>query len=140
MELEVLEMSLSDPCLIRSQGPTRGTVVRVGMPLVHYYLEFFEGRCRPNTCWPPPMTCRLFHRALEAIRWDEPADVLSFITAQRTGRTSDQLPVVDPGTELAGVATSTGARRLSIISGFLALSPATGDITANPVPPGPHTP
>ena len=44
-----LEMTLFDPCLIRSRGPSRELVVRLGMPLVDDYLEFLEGRCRPNT-------------------------------------------------------------------------------------------
>ncbi len=43
-----LEMSLSDPCLIRSRGPSGEPVVRLSMPLVDDYLEFLEGRCRPN--------------------------------------------------------------------------------------------
>jgi len=42
-------MSLLDPCLIRSQGPSGQVVVRLGVPLVDDYLEFLEGRCRPNT-------------------------------------------------------------------------------------------
>lgn len=42
-------MSLSDPCLIRSRGPSGEPVLRLGMPLVDDYLEFLEGRCRPNT-------------------------------------------------------------------------------------------
>jgi hypothetical protein len=45
-------MSLSDPCVIRSHGPSGEPVVRLGMPLVDEYLEFLEGRCRPNTCSP----------------------------------------------------------------------------------------
>ncbi len=42
-------MSLSDLCLIRSRGPSGEPVVRLGMPVVDDYLEFLEGRCRPNT-------------------------------------------------------------------------------------------
>jgi integrase/recombinase XerD len=65
------------------------------------------------------------------------ADVLGFITAQRTGR-SDAAIVhgIDAGEESGGVATSTVARRLSIISGFFAYLQVRGDITANPVPRG----
>ena len=40
------------------------------------------------------------------------------------------------GAEPGGVATSTVARRLSIVSGFFAYLQARGDITANPVPRG----
>ncbi|MGZ8801874.1 MAG: tyrosine-type recombinase/integrase [Mycobacterium sp.] len=65
------------------------------------------------------------------------ADVLGFITAQRTGRASIvAVQPVDGTTASAGVSTSTVARRLSIISGFFAYLQARGDITANPVPRG----
>ena len=36
-------MSLSDPCLIRSRGPSGESTVRLGVPLVDDYLEFLEG-------------------------------------------------------------------------------------------------
>ncbi len=49
-------MSLSDPCLIRSRGPSGEPVLRLGMPLVDEYLEFLEGRCRPNTVLAAPTT------------------------------------------------------------------------------------
>jgi site-specific recombinase XerD len=62
---------------------------------------------------------------------------LGFITAQRTGRSSERLlQSVDVNGEPAAVATSTVARRLSIISGFFAYLQARGDVTANPVPRG----
>lgn len=65
------------------------------------------------------------------------ADVLGFITARRSGRRDTA--VVQPvaaGQEAAGVAISTVARRLSIVSGFFAYLQARGDITANRVPRG----
>lgn len=66
-----------------------------------------------------------------------PADVLGFITAQRTGRRyAAMVQPVDAAQEPTGVATSTVARRLSIISGFFTYLQARGDITANPVPRG----
>lgn len=128
-------MSLLDPCLIRSQGPAGQLVVRLGMPLVDEYLEFLEGRCRPNTVLAAAYDLRVFfavvHKPAAAVG---PADVLGFITAQRTGRsTAIGVQVVE---EAAGVATSTVARRLSIISGFFAYLQARGDIDANPVPRG----
>ena len=65
------------------------------------------------------------------------ADVLGFITAQRTGRRdATMVQPVDAEHESAGVAISTVARRLSIVSGFFAYLQARGDITANPVPRG----
>jgi len=131
-------MSLLDPCLIRSRGPSGELVVRTGMPLVDEYLEFLAGRCRPNTVLAAGYDLRVFFgvvgKTAEEVR---PADVLGFITAQRTGRSSGAgLQAVDAGEQSIGVASSTVARRLSIISGFFAYLQARGDITANPVPRG----
>ncbi len=48
------------------------------------------------------------------------ADVLAFITAQRTGRSGDHgvLQPVDLGDEPGGGSAATVRRRLSIVSGF----------------------
>ncbi|HEX5543383.1 MAG TPA: tyrosine-type recombinase/integrase [Micromonospora sp.] len=131
-------MSLLDPCLIRSRGPAGEPVVRLGMPLVDDYLEFLQGRCRPNTVLAAAYDLRVFFAVV-----DKPpaavtsADVLGFITAQRTGRDSlDAVQLVPGGQEPAGVATSTVARRLSTISGFFGYLQARGDVAANPVPRG----
>ncbi len=131
-------MSLSDPCLIRSQGPSDEPVVRLGMRLVDDYLEFLDGRCRPNTVLAAAYDLKVFFGVVaktpEEVR---PADVLGFITAQRAGRAVVQvLQPVDPADGSAGVATSTVARRLSIISGFFAYLQARGDVATNPVPRG----
>ena len=129
-------MSLFDPCLIRSRGPSGQVVVRLGVPLVDDYLEFMEGRCRPNTVLAAAYDLRVFFRVVAKPPAEVvPADVLGFITAQRTGRsgTAGLHPVED---EPGGVATTTVARRLSIVSGFFAYLQARGDITANPVPRG----
>jgi len=131
-------MSLLDPCLIRSRGPCGQVVVRLGMPLVDDYLEFLEGRCRPNTVLAAAYDLRVFFGVVDKPAAEVcPADVLGFITAQRTGRLEGQrLQPVDPGDDPGGVATSTVARRLSSISGFFAYLRARGDIDANPVPRG----
>ena len=134
-------MSLFDPCLIRSRGPSGQVVVRLGMPLVDDYLEFLEGRCRPNTVLAAGYDLRVFFGVVDKPAAEvRPADVLGFITAQRTGRTGcieeQRLQPVDPAEESGGVATSTVARRLSIISGFFSYLLARGDIEANPVPRG----
>jgi integrase len=64
-------------------------------------------------------------------------DVLGFITAQRTGRSNGaRLQPVETGLEHGGVATSTVARRLSILSGFFSYLQARGDVASNPVPRG----
>jgi integrase/recombinase XerD len=66
-----------------------------------------------------------------------PADVLGFIPAQRSGRSGGAvLQSVDTAEESSGVATSTVARRLSIVSGFFSYLLARGEVTANPVPRG----
>jgi integrase/recombinase XerD len=131
-------MSLSDPCLIRSRGPSGEAVVRLGMPLVDDYLEFLAGRCRPNTVLAAAYDLRVFFGVVGKPPADvEPADVLGFITAQRTGRGDDRvLQPVLRAEEGGGLATSTVARRLSIVSGFFAYLQARGDVSANPVPRG----
>jgi site-specific recombinase XerD len=64
-------------------------------------------------------------------------DVLGFITAQRTGRSDGaRLQSVETGLDHGGVATSTVARRLSILSGFFSYLQARGDVASNPVPRG----
>jgi integrase/recombinase XerD len=67
-----------------------------------------------------------------------PADVLTFITAQRTGRVGEHgaLQPVDVDRGAAGVSTSTVRRRLSIVSGFFSFLHARGDVAAKPVPRG----
>jgi integrase/recombinase XerD len=67
-----------------------------------------------------------------------PADVLAFITTQRTGRTSEHgaLQAAGPGDEPAGASAAAVRRRLSIVSGFFAFLQARGDVAANPVPRG----
>lgn len=90
-------MSVSDPCLIRSRGPSGEPVVRLGMPLIDDYLEFLEGRCRPNTVLAAAYDLRVFFGFVGKPPGEVCAgDVLGFITAQRSGHASDRLlqPVV----------------------------------------------
>jgi site-specific recombinase XerD len=131
-------MSLSFPCLIRSRGPSGEAVVRLGMALVDEYLEFLDGRCRPNTVLAAAYDLRVFFGVVGKSPAEvRPADVLGFITAQRSGLARGRpLRSVGPVGQSGGVAVSTVARRLSIISGFFAYLQARGDITANPVPRG----
>jgi integrase/recombinase XerD len=119
-------------------GPSGEPVLGLGMRLVDEYLEFLEGRCRPNTVLAAAYDLKVFFTVVAKPPAEvAPADVLGFITAQRTGReNSAVVQPVDAGEENRVVATSTVARRLSIISGFFAYLQARGDITANPVPRG----
>jgi len=135
MELEALKCLSPDRCLMRLRGPSGEPVVRLRMPLVDDYLEFLEGRARPNTVLAAAYDLRVFFTVVAKPAGEVvPADVLGFITAQRTGQRSER--VLQPVEEPKGVATSTVARRLSIISGFFAYLQVRGDITTNPVPRG----
>jgi len=68
--------------LIRPHGQP---LVRLGVPLLDEYLEFLSGRCRPNTVLAVAYDLKVFFtvvgRSPERVR---PADVLGFMTAQRT--------------------------------------------------------
>jgi site-specific recombinase XerD len=61
------------------------------------------------------------------------ADVLGFITAQRTGGDGRRLRSVDTD---SGVSSRTVRRRLSSVSGLFAYLHARGDVASNPVPRG----
>src|SRR6266496_4681314 len=126
----------------RLAGPGAGSgelAAVAGVPLAEVYLEFLAGRCRPNTVLAAASDLKVFFTVVakppEQVR---PADVLAFITAQRTGRTGERgvLQPVDPGREPGGVSAATVRRRLSIVSGFFAFLQARGDVAANPVPRG----
>jgi integrase/recombinase XerD len=114
-------------------------VARTGVPLADVYLEFLGGRCRPNTVRAAAYDLKVFFAAVgkppDQVR---PADVLAFITAQRSGQAGERgvLQPVKAGDGPGGVSAATVRRRLSIVSGFFAFLQARGDVTANPVPRG----
>jgi hypothetical protein len=87
VEKEVVQIPALDACLTRSRGPSGEPVLRLGVPLLDDYLEFLAGRCRPNTVLAAAYDLRVFF-TIVAKSPDEvcAADVLGFITAQRTGR------------------------------------------------------
>ena len=112
--------------------------MRIGVPLADVYLEFLNGRCRPNTVLAAAYDLKVFFevvaRPADQVR---PADVLGFITAQRAGRAGSRaLQGVRGLGESGGVSAATVRRRLSIVSGFFAFLQARGDVAANPVPRG----
>jgi hypothetical protein len=80
-----------------------GLAAVVWVPLAEVYLEFLAGRCRPNTVRAAASDLKVFFtvvaRPPEQVR---AADVLAFITAQRTGR-SGQLPAPATGDDSLGV-------------------------------------
>lgn len=131
-------MSVWLPCVIRSRSTVGEPVVRLGLPPVDDYLEFLEGRSRRNSVLAAAYDLKVFFgvvaKAPEQVR---AADVLGFITSQRTGHADPQVVAqVGDADECGGVAISTVARRLSTVSGFFAYLQARGDIAANPVPRG----
>ena len=132
-------MSGLDACLTRSRGPSGEPVVRFGEPLLDDYLEFLAGRCRPNTVLAAAYDLKVFFTVITKAPAEVcAADVLGFVTAQRTGRVGDPAVVqgLEDGGGVGGVSTSTVARRLSVISGFFAFLQIRGDVGMNPVPRG----
>ena len=129
-------MHAGDSRPVCSRDRSDGLVVRAGVPLADVYLEFRGGRCGPNTVLAAAYDLKVFFTVVakppEQVR---PADVLSFITAQRTGRASEHgaLQPVDPGHEPCGVSGATVRQRLSVVPGFFAFLQAPGDVAANPV-------
>jgi hypothetical protein len=97
-------------CVVRSRDRFGGLVVGVGVPLADVYLEFLGGRCRPNTVLAAAYDLKVFSTVVgkppDQVR---PADVLAFITAQRTGRAGEHgvLQPVDPGGAPAGVSSAS---------------------------------
>jgi integrase/recombinase XerD len=138
VEKEVPQMPALDACLIRSRGPSGEPVLRLGVPLLDDYLEFLAGRCRPNTVLAAAYDLRVFFTVV-AKAPDEvcAADVLGFITAQRTGGVGAGAVVQSADVDGdSGVSTTTVARRLSTISGFFSFLQVRGDVGMNPVPRG----
>jgi hypothetical protein len=77
------------------------------MPLVDDYLEFLEGRCRPNTVLAAAYDLKVFFTVVAEPPADVvAADVLGFMTAQRTGRRD--AAVVQPVADEEPVAASRG--------------------------------
>jgi integrase/recombinase XerD len=120
--------------LTRSRGAAGETVVRLGVPLLDEYLEFLAGRCRPNTVLAVAYDLKVFFAVVKKTpRRVLPADVLGFMTAQRTGG-DGRLQVAEAGA--AGVSARTLRRRLSSVSGLYGFLLARGDVSVNPVPGG----
>lgn len=127
-------MNWVDLCLQRSRNATGDLVVRLGVPLLDTYLEFLSARSRPNTVLAVAYDLKVFFSAVgKAPARVTAADVLGFVTAQRTGTELGRLQLVGDG---VGVSARTLRRRLSSVSGLFAFLLARGDVTVNPVPRG----
>jgi integrase/recombinase XerD len=138
VEKEVPQMPALDACLTRSRGPSGEPVLRLGVPLLDDYLEFLAGRCRPNTVLAAAYDLKVFFTVVAKAPGEVcAADVLGFITAQRTGGVGAGAVVQSLDVDGdSGVSTTTVARRLSTISGFFAFLQVRGDVGMNPVPRG----
>ena len=79
-------MAVADPPLIISVDAAGRPLVGLGVPLLDEYLEFVAGRCRPNTVLATAFDLKVFFDVVgKAPAEVTAADVLGFITAQRTG-------------------------------------------------------
>jgi integrase/recombinase XerD len=117
----------------RTQNAAGDLVVRLGVPLLDQYLEFLGGRCRPNTVLAVAYDLKVFFSVVgKPVRRVRAADVLAFMTAQRTGG-EGRLQVAQSG---SGVSARTLRRRLSSVSGLYGFLHARGDVSVNPVPRG----
>jgi integrase/recombinase XerD len=125
------------PCLIHLHDPSGGPVVRLGVPLLDDYLEFLSGRCRTNTVLAVAFDLKVFFTVVDKpLELVCPADVLGFMTAQRTGQPSLSPQLQPVASQLRGVSTRTVRRRLSSVSGLFAFLHVRGDVATNPVPRG----
>jgi integrase len=126
---------LFDLCLIRP-GARAGELPVLGVPLLDDYLRFLSGRCRPNTVLAAAFDLKVFFTVVDKKPADvRSADVLAFVTAQRTGRPSID-GALQPVDDNEGVSLRTVRRRLSIVSGLYLFLHARGEVPANPVPRG----
>jgi integrase/recombinase XerD len=110
-------------------------VIRLGQPLLDDYLEFLSGRCRPNTVLAVAFDLKVFFTVVgKHPRRVRSADVLAFMTAQRTGEPISGRPVLAVDAGPAGVSTRTLRRRLSSLAGLYGFLQVRGDVATNPVP------
>jgi integrase/recombinase XerD len=127
-------MPVTSVCLTRSRNAAGDLVVRLGIRLLDEYLEFLAGRCRPNTVLAVAYDLKVFFTMVaKSPRRVRPADVMAFMTAQRTGG-EGRLQVTGKGE--GGVSARTLRRRLSSVSGLYGFLQARGDVSVNPVPRG----
>ena len=84
-------MRAGDSSLVCSRGRSGELVARTGGLLADVYLEFLGGRCRLNTVRAAAYDLKVFFAAVgKAPDQVRPADVLAFITAQRTGQIGER--------------------------------------------------
>jgi integrase/recombinase XerD len=131
-------MTGPDLRLTQTLTPSGLPAVRLGEPWLDAYLDFLTARCRPNSVLAAGYDLKVFFSLIAKTPAEvTAADVLGFITAQRTGSDQASRPVVAVTDDApAAVSARTVRRRLSSIYGLYAFLLARGDVTANPVPRG----
>jgi site-specific recombinase XerD len=122
------------PFLVRFVAPDGRLLIRLGHESVDAYLEFLAVRCRPNTVIAAGSDLKIFFTAVakdpDAVTT---ADVLGFVTAQRSVGDPNVIRLVDGE---SGLSARTIKRRLSSLSSMFAFLVARGDVDSNPVPAG----
>jgi len=122
------------PCLVRSVAPGGGVRVVLGHRVVDDYLEFLAARCRPNTVLAAGFDLKVFFTLVpkdpDAVTT---ADVLAFITAQRSAGDPKVIRLADGE---SGLSARTIKRRLSSLSSMFSFLVTRGDVERNPVPQG----
>jgi len=111
--------------------------ITLGHPLVDDYIAFVGARARRNTWLATAYDLKVFFSQVpkEPTRVT-PADVFSFIRAQRTPRHGGKVVRLEDGE--SGLAARTIKRRLTSVSGLFSYLLARGDagVVVNPVPRG----
>jgi site-specific recombinase XerD len=122
------------PLLVRSVVSDDRVLVRLGHRLIDDYLEFVAARCRPNTVLAAGFDLKVFFTLIEKDPVEvTTADVLAFITAQRSAGDPNVVRLSDGE---SGLSSRTIQRRLSSLSSLFSYLLVRGDVTRNPVPQG----
>ncbi len=130
---EGVSMSWS-PRVSRSVSAGGRVRVRLGHEVVDRYLEFLAARCRPNTVLAAGFDLKVFFSLVPKDPAEvSTADVLGFITEQRSTGDSKVVRLVDGE---SGLSSRTIRRRLSSLSSLFSFLLVRGDVTRNPVPQG----
>ncbi len=122
------------PCLIRSVVSADRVRVQLGHELVDEYLEFLACEVPSEHGAGRGYDLKVFFTLIPK----EPAevttaDVLAFITAQRSAGDPKVIRLSDGE---SGLSSRTIQRRLSSLSGLFSFLVVRGDVTVNPVPRG----
>ena len=112
------------PLLVRSVTPDDRILIRLGHEAVDTYLEFLAARCRPNTVIAAGSDLKIFFTVVgKDPAGVTTADVLGFVTAQRSVGDPNVIRLVDGE---SGLSARTIKRRLSSLSSMFAFRVARG--------------